>query len=111
VLLLSFLLTGDRLRLALAGSSVGPRSLASGWETAPVPETAVAADLHEAADIALDLSLEVAFYLVFPVQQLSELTDLSLIQIPNLGSGVNAGLLQKPVYVVLADAIKQRKSI
>ena len=76
-----------------------------------MPETAVATDLHKAADVALDLSFEVAFHLVFAVQKLSELSDLRLVQIPDLGPGVDTGLLQKPVYVVLSDAVKQRKSI
>ena len=76
-----------------------------------MPESTVAADLHQAADIALNLSAEVAFDLVLAVQNLAQLSNLTFAQLTHFACWVDTGPLDHLVNIVLSDAIEQRKSI
>src|SRR5215218_10627682 len=75
LLLAGLLLAGDGLARALARARVGLRALTVYRETAAVPQTLVAADLHLAADVARHLAAEVtldAEMLVDVVAQLQQ---------------------------------------
>lgn len=72
---------------------------------------AIAVDIDEAADIALDLSSQVAFHLIVAVEDLAKMSDLLLAEVPNFLLGVHARLFQNLVDVVLAHAIKEGQSV
>jgi len=74
-------------------------------------KTAVAIDIDEAADIALDFSSKVAFHLVVAVQDLSKMSDLLLGQVSDFLRRVDARLLNDLVNVVLAHSVKERQSV
>lgn len=110
-LLLGLLLAGNRLRLALASSSVMACVLAANRQTAAVPQTPIGANLDEAANVALNLSSQVTFDLVIAVQDLAKMSDFGFAQVANLLSGIDTGLFTQLENVVLADAINEREGV
>lgn len=73
--------------------------------------TAVAADFHQTSNVGLDFSAQVAFDLVVRVQNFSESLDLVFVEILDLLSRINIGLLQKLNNVVLTNPIEYGKGI
>src|SRR5262245_49482932 len=55
-----FLLAGDRLARALAGTRVRVSTLTADRQAAPVAQTAVAANVHEHLDVLTDFAPQVA---------------------------------------------------
>jgi hypothetical protein len=56
-------------------------SLTSDGKPAPVPEPTIATEVHEALDVHSDLSPEVSFNLEVLVDALSDLTDVSVVEL------------------------------
>jgi hypothetical protein len=56
-----FFLAGDRALRTLTGARVRLGALAANGQPAPMAHPAIAADIHESLDVALDLAPEVAF--------------------------------------------------
>src|ERR1044071_550331 len=74
-LLRDFLLAGDRLGRALPGTRVGVRTLAMHRQTAPVPEAAVAGEVHQSLDVHRRLAAQVALDRVVAVDGLTDAGD------------------------------------
>src|SRR5262249_45181715 len=72
----------------LARARVRARALAAHRQSLAVPQTAVAADVHEAFDGHRDLAAQRAFHLVFVLDDLAQLPGVRLAQV--LGAHVRA---------------------
>src|SRR5262249_36266671 len=75
------LLAGDRPRFALARARVGVGALASDGQAATMPQTAVAAEVHQALDIHGDVSPQVAFNDIVAIDRLADLQHLRVGQL------------------------------
>src|SRR5687768_8559829 len=82
LLLARLLLAGHGLRWALAGTRVGARPLAAHRQATAVPDALVAADLHLAADVGRHLAAEITLDLVVGLDEIAQLHDLVVAQIP-----------------------------
>src|SRR5690348_18283901 len=71
-----FLLSSDRLGLALAGARVGVRALAADREALPVAEPAVAGEVHQPLDVHRGFAAEVALDRVVLVDLLADVQHL-----------------------------------
>jgi len=80
-------------------------------ETTTVTNTAVAADFHEATNVALNLSAQVAFHLVVAIENLTETADFGFRKVTHLGGRVDTGLFDQLVHIVLANTVQSRKRI
>src|SRR5262249_19488889 len=111
LLLLGLLLTGHGLLRTLALAGVASRALSSGGEATAMAQASVGADLDQAADVAVDLSAKVSFYLAVAIKHFAEMGDLGLGEITHLLAGVHACLLKQLKDVVLTNAIEQGERI
>src|SRR5215510_9841633 len=81
----------DRLLLrdgALSRPRVGARPLAARRQVAPVPQAAVAADLHQPLDVHRDLLAEIAFHAALLFEHAADLPDIVFGEIldPDVGA-------------------------
>jgi hypothetical protein len=83
------LLTCDRHTLALAGPCVGMGALATYRETPTVTKTLVATDLDLPLDVLCDIASKIAFDLEVAVDELSDLENLGIGEVPDLGVRVD----------------------
>src|SRR5690606_951881 len=90
-LLADLLLAGDGLLGTLAGAGVGVGALTPDRQAATVAQALVAADLHLALDVLVDLTTEVALDLVALFDHRSELGHLGVGQVPDAGGRVDPG--------------------
>ncbi len=74
-------------------------------------EPSIGADLDQAADVAIDFSAQVSLDLEVSIKNFAKVGDLGLGEVADLLSGVDARFLKKLDYIVLADAVDQRKRI
>jgi hypothetical protein len=93
-LLLHLLLAGDGLLGALAGAGVGVGALAADGQALAVAEALVAADLHLALDVLLDLAAQVALDLEVLVDPGADAVDLFVGEVADPGARVDADLSQ-----------------
>lgn len=86
-----FFLPHDGATRTLAGTCVRARALAVDRQAATVTQTLVAADLHLAADVGLDLATEVTLGLEIHVHVLAELDEVFLGKVAHTDVRVDAG--------------------
>src|SRR5947208_6784752 len=79
-LLRDFLLAGDRLGRALAGTRIGMRTLAVHREPAAMPKPAVAGEVHQSLDVHRHLAAQVALDRVVTVDGFADADDLVIGQ-------------------------------
>src|SRR5215472_2702758 len=82
----------ETLARALAGARVRVRALAVDRQAAAVPQAAVAAEVHQALDVHLDLAAQVALDLVVGVEHVTDLLDLRLRELLGALGGGDARL-------------------
>src|SRR5215467_7134578 len=70
------LLAGDRLRRTLAGPRVGVGALAANRQAAPMPQTPVAAEIHQPFDVHCRLASQIALNHIVAVNHFADLQDL-----------------------------------
>src|SRR5205085_11058280 len=87
----NLLLTGDGLLGALAGAGVGMGPLATNGKAAAVTQALVAADLHLALDVLLDLAAQVTFDLEVVVDVGTKLVHFVVGEVTDPRVGVHAG--------------------
>src|ERR1700760_1886550 len=104
LLLPGLLLAGHRLLLALAGARVGLRPLPVHGKPATVADPLVAADLHLAPDVGLNLAAQVTFHLVGRVDPVAELHQLLVAEAADPGVPADAGRRQRLQCPRAADA-------
>jgi hypothetical protein len=102
---------GYGLTWTLAGSSVGPSTLAAYRQTAAVSQPSVGANVYQSADIHHVPSPQVAFNPVLLVDNLPEAVNLGLGQLRHLWPGVAlyAGLFHHLLSGVQTDAKNPRE--
>src|SRR3954469_23721362 len=88
-----FLLARDRLGLALAGAGVGVRALAADGEALPVPEAAVAGEVHQPLDVHRGFAAQIALDLVVLVDRFADVEDFLVGQVLDPFFGADAELL------------------
>ena len=74
-----------------------------------MPQTAIAADLHQALDVHGNFATQVALYLDVVVNVVAQLADIILGQILDAGVGVDARGLDDVVGDVAANAVDVRQ--
>ena len=92
------------LARALAGTGVGVGALAADGEPTTVTQTAVAAEVHEALDVHLNLAPEIALDAVLALDDVTESLDLRVGELLDLGLGVDLGFATDLLSLALADA-------
>src|SRR5690349_18496082 len=68
-----FLLAGDWFGRTFASPGIGMGTLSAHWETAPVTQTAIAAEIHQPLNIHGDLAPQIALDRVIPVDHFAQL--------------------------------------
>jgi hypothetical protein len=71
---------------------VGP--LAPNRQSAPVPQAAIAAQVHQALDVHGDFRTQVTFHLVMRINDLPDGVDLAFGKIVALGVPIDTGLIE-----------------
>ncbi len=74
-------------------------------------QATIAADLHQASNIAVNITAEVAFDLILRVDNLAELSDFSLGQVLHSSARVNPGLLDDGSTIHPTDPVNERKGV
>src|SRR6266851_6881686 len=97
------------LRRALAGACVGAGALPVDWKPATMTDAAVRADLTQTLDRLRAFAAEVAFDLKLLVDVLTELRDLLVGEIFDLGVGIEAQRRGDLARRRLADAVDVRQ--
>src|ERR1035438_4512814 len=87
VLLLA-LLAAHRLGLALARTGIGLGALASHGQTHAMAAAPITADLHQAANVRLHLTPQIALDPVVPVDAIAHAVQFLVGQIPNAAHGL-----------------------
>src|SRR5579862_4682865 len=85
-------LAGDGLARPLPSARVRARPLAPDRESPSVPQPAVAPDFHQALDVQVDFAAQVAFNLVFPLDDVAQARHLFVGQITDSRIRANLGL-------------------
>lgn len=111
LLLLSLLLTGNRLLGTLADSSVAAGVLSSGREATSMPQSSIGTDFDQPSDVALYFASQVAFHLEVTIDDFAEMSDLGFGKVLDLLSRIDLGLSYQIVDIMLSNAIQQRKCI
>src|SRR6185369_4104320 len=105
------LLLRDRaLTRALARACVGAGPLAAHREVAPVPQAAVAADLHQPLDIHRDLLAEIAFHAALLFEHAADLPDIVFGEILDPDVGAHARRTEHVVRALPPDAVDVGKA-
>src|SRR5688500_12281563 len=92
-LLLHLLLAGDlHALLALAAARIRLRALAVHGKPAPMAEAPVGADLHQALDVLGALTAEVTLHREVGVDEVAELDDLVVREVPDVRVGIDPRL-------------------
>src|SRR6266566_102135 len=105
LLLAGLLLAGHGLLPALAGPGVRLGPLAMDRQPAAVADALIAADLHLAPDVALNLTAQVTFYPVGGIDPVAELDEVVVGQVVHPGVTADAGGLQRPLGAGAADPV------
>jgi hypothetical protein len=80
-------------------------------EALAVTEAAVAAEVHQALDVHLHFAAQIAFDLVFRLEELADLLDVAFRQLFGLLRRIDACLLADIERGLLADAVQVRKRV
>src|SRR5712691_2433506 len=103
---LNGLLLRDRaLARALPRARVGARPLAARRQVAPVPQAAVAADLHQPLDVHRDLLAEIPLDAALFFQDAADLPDVLLGEILHADVRADARRAEHVVGPLPADAV------
>src|SRR5262249_7289977 len=105
LLLGGLLLAGPVLLPALARPGIGLRPLAVHRQPAAVADALVAADLHLAPDVRLDLTAEVTFDPVRAVDPVTELHEVVVGKVVHPGGAADPGGFQRLVGAGTADPV------
>src|SRR5437763_4008909 len=98
-------LPADGLLRPLAGARVGLGALPVDGQAAPVPQPAVAGDVHQALDVIGALPAEVALHHQLALDHVAKPRHLGLGEVADVGVGVDAGALQDVVRGGTADPV------
>ncbi len=74
-------------------------------------DSAIATDLHQTSDVALNLSAKIAFNLEVAVEHFAQSGELLLVQITHLLSGIDRRALYYIVNIVLSDSVQDRERV
>src|SRR5262249_52268672 len=94
---------------ALAGAGVGVSTLAVDGETLAVPESAVAAEVHEALDVLLNLSAQIAFDLVASLDDVADRLHVGFRELVHLAVLGDVRLLADLLRGRTTDSVDVRK--
>src|SRR5439155_15431683 len=94
---------GHLLR-ALARAGVRLGALSMHRQPAPMPQSAIGADVHQALDVHGVLAAQRAFHLVLALDQRAQLSRVLVAQTLHAGVGADAGLLEQAPRRGRADA-------
>src|SRR5262249_40143696 len=100
-----FLLAGNRLGRTLAGPGVGMRALAADRQAAPMPQPAVAAEIHQPLDVHGHFAPQIALNHVVAVDDLADLQDFLVCKLGYPALLGNPGLLHDLTGLTGADAM------
>src|SRR5215510_5714659 len=103
----------DRLLLrdgALSRPRVGARPLAARRQVAPVPQAAVAADLHQPLDVHRDLLAEIAFHAALLFEHAADLADIVFGKILHPDVRAHARRTQNAVRALPPDTVDVGKA-
>src|SRR5262245_5533233 len=103
------LFAGNGPRLALARARIGVRALAADRQAAAVPQTAVAAQIHQALDVHGDVAAQVTLHHVVAIDRLADLQDLRVGQVIDPALVGNADLAADLLRELRADAVNVLK--
>ena len=70
-----------------------------------MPEASVGTYLDQTTNVHGDLSPEIAFYPVVPLDDFADFTDLGIGEIPHSGSGINPSQLHDALAADRADSV------
>lgn len=80
-------------------------------KTSTMADSAIATDLHQTSDVALNLSAKIAFNLEVAVEHFAQSGELLLVQITHLLSGIDRRALYYIVNIVLSDSVQDRERV
>src|SRR5690606_22835819 len=105
LLLRRLLLAGDRNGLALACACVGVRALAANRKALAVAQAPIAAKVHQALDVGLNLAAQIAFDGVVTVDGLADLQHLRIRQLVHTALGRDVALRANLLREIGPDAV------
>src|ERR1700690_4275340 len=109
-LLRHLLLAGDRDRLALAGTSVRMRPLATHRQATAMPQAAVAAEIHQTLDVHRHFAPQIALDPELAVNQLADTQNFIIAQLVHPAIVGDAELLANRRGLGRADAVNVAKA-